>query len=104
MKDKTDQIKYCGITERSYYQRISENPKLYDARNECKVSDVSIWCGTIEFPKRFKRDHLETAEKMIVRFLRPKYNERKIVSPPNPTCYRVGTRKIGALVREGFHS
>lgn len=77
---RVEQIQYCGITEGRYLNRFANHHKL-----PLVTKDLEIWLGQIVYPTSFNRQHLETAESMIVYFWQPALNERKCYHPPKPT-------------------
>jgi len=73
-------IQYCGITERTFKQRLSEHHK-----KESILKDRKYWLAEIIYPKKTNRSLLELAEKIIIYFWQPALNEKKIISQPDPT-------------------
>ena len=83
--ERQEQIQYCGITERRFCERInSMHPKLPLIRED----SFSVWLGHIEYPRLFKRRHLEHAEHCFVSFWQPALNDKKRVwNPELPICF-----------------
>lgn len=74
------EIQYFGITENTYKGRFKNHHKLPEINR-----DLGIWLGEIDYPSEYDRNHLETAEKIMVYFWQPVLNERKKFTPPQPT-------------------
>lgn len=49
------------------------------------TKNLDIWLCQIDYPHKFKRKHLETAEKIFVYFWQPHLNIRKKISIPEET-------------------
>ena len=81
---RREQIQYCGITERPFCDRINtKHHKLAQIRDDT----LGIWLGTIIYPRRFQRRHLEIAEHCIVSFWDMALNDTKKYYPPHPVCF-----------------
>jgi len=74
------EIQYFGITGNTYRGRFKNHHKLGEINR-----DLAIWLGEINYPQDHARDHLETAESIMVYFWQPELNERKKITPPIPT-------------------
>lgn len=74
------EVQYFGITENSYKGRFRNHHKLGEINRE-----LGIWLGEIDYPSGHIREHLETAEKILIYFWQPVLNERKKYSPPLTT-------------------
>jgi|688.fasta_scaffold551110_1 hypothetical protein len=73
-------IQYIGITELSFWDRFKDkNHKIHS------IKELEIWCGEIQYPSTFTRQHLELSESLIVYYWQPNLNERKKVYPPSNT-------------------
>ncbi len=77
---RNSEIQYCGITEDSFYNRLKSHRK-----KDVVCRERKFWLGEFLYPKKIDRNVLETAEKIIIYFWQPNLNERKKVSPPEPT-------------------
>lgn len=66
------EIQYFGITETSYRARFRNHPALEKINR-----DLNIWLGEIAYPADHGRDHLETAESILIYFWQPELNIRK---------------------------
>ncbi len=71
------EIQYFGITKNSYKGRFKRHHKLQEINR-----DLKIWLGEISYPTEHIREHLETAESIMVYFWQPKLNEKKKLMPP----------------------
>lgn len=75
------EIQYFGITERSYRERFRNHPALGKINR-----DLNIWLGEIAYPADHVRDHLETAESILIYFWKPELNtQMKFTCPYLPT-------------------
>ena len=75
------QIQYFGITETSYRTRFRNHQALEKINR-----DLNIWLGQVAYPAHHVRDHLETAESIMVYFWKPELNTlKKSVRPALPT-------------------
>jgi hypothetical protein len=74
------EIQYFGITKNTYKGRFKNHHKLSEI-----TRDIGIWLGEVSYPNDHVRDHLETAESILVYFWQPELNERKKFTPPLPT-------------------
>lgn len=72
-------ILYCGITENNFYDRFKNHHKIHIINN-----NKQFWVGKIVYPIKYNRATLELAEKIIVYFWKPKLNDRKKISVPEP--------------------
>jgi hypothetical protein len=82
--EREDDVQYCGITEGFFCDRInSKHHKLDLIRRDT----LSIWLGTVAFPRRFDRRHLEIAEHCLISFWSMAMNERKMYYPRRPVCF-----------------
>ena len=73
-------IQYCGITEKSFAQRLKNHHKISQINR-----DLKFWLAQIEYPIQFNRAVLETAEKIIIYAWQYELNEKKKYTPPQPT-------------------
>jgi len=71
------EIQYFGITENSYKGRFKRHHKSPEINR-----DLNIWLGEIDYPKEHIRQHLESAESIMVYFWDPKLNEKKTLTQP----------------------
>ena len=79
--ERIEQIQYFGITEGLYRNRFNNyHHKIFEV-----TRDLSIWLGEIAYPSGFNRQHLETAEAILIYFWQPNLNDRKKVTPPKAT-------------------
>lgn len=78
--ERNPDIQYCGITERSFKDRLKRHHKVNRV-----TRDLRFWLSEVEYPKKFNRIMLETAEKILIYAWEYKLNERKKVMPPQPT-------------------
>jgi hypothetical protein len=78
--ERASKIQYCGITERSFKDRLRSHHKTSQV-----TRDLKFWLSEVEYPKRFNRGMLEMAEKIIIYAWQYQLNERKKVMPPQPT-------------------
>ncbi len=78
--ERVSKIQYCGITERSFKDRFREHHKAHQVTREQK-----FWLSEIEYPKKYDRELLETAEKIIIYAWEHQLNERKKVTSPEST-------------------
>lgn len=76
---------YCGITERSFAQRLKEHNSSGRFKD---VSEGEVWFGTLNFPHRLNRSHLLRAEMMMIQSTKWNLtlNVRGKVALPSPTC------------------
>lgn len=77
---KEDEIKYCGITEGSFFKRLKEHHKIGKI-----TQNQQFWLGKVIFPENASRHYLEIAESLIIYFWQPELNSRKKIFPPKPT-------------------
>ncbi len=82
--ERQHQIQYFGITEGLFADRICRrHHKLLEVRGET----LGIWLGTVEYPARYTRGHLEIAEHCFVAFWQPALNtKKKVYHPTEPIC------------------
>lgn len=79
-KQRRDRVQYCGITEDTFYKRISQKNHV---RENIRPKTLGIWIGEMVYPEKFGRSQLEIAEHCFIAFWQPQLNERKRVYCPN---------------------
>lgn len=74
---REDDIQYFGITKDKFKNRFKNHHKIDQI-----TRDLQVWLGEITYPSDFAREHLETAESIMVYFWGASLNERKKYTPP----------------------
>lgn len=79
--ERKSDIQYFGITEQEYRKRFSDKShKIHDI-----TRDLKIWLGEIIYPQNFEREHLKTAEAIMIYYWQPNLNTQNKPYPPRPT-------------------
>jgi hypothetical protein len=82
--ERQEQIQYCGITKRLFCGRINaKHHKLGQIRSDT----LAVWLGSIIYPRRVERRHLEIAEHCIISFWDTALNQTKKYYPQHPICF-----------------
>ena len=75
------EIQYFGITETSYRTRFRNHKALKEINRE-----LNIWLGQVAYPADHVREHLATAEGILIYFWKPELNtQMKFTCPTSPT-------------------
>jgi hypothetical protein len=82
--ERQEQIQYCGITEGLFCNRINAKHHKLD---QIRSGTLAVWLGTVIYPRRFQRRHLEIGEHCIVSFWDMALNHTKKYYPPHPVCF-----------------
>ncbi|RTQ46009.1 hypothetical protein EJV47_22890 [Hymenobacter gummosus] len=79
-----DQLQYCGITERGFYDRLCRN---HPKREMIRPDSLGIWLGQVLHPISADRSYLEHIEHCLVSFWAVHMNEKKrATNPKKPIC------------------
>jgi hypothetical protein len=83
--ERREEIQYCGITEGRFCDRINAKHHKLD---QIRSDTLAVWFGTVIYPRRSQRRHLEIAEHCIVSFWDMPLNEKKKYYPRRyPVCF-----------------
>jgi len=94
--ERSDQIQYFGITTRKYRNRIKYD---HQALGQIREDTLCIWLGQIEYPRRFKVDHLKLAESCLIYFWQPNVNKIGKIWLSEPVCLVSRWTKLDGSVR-----
>ena len=79
---RTENIQYCGITERKFFQRLND----VEHKKGLVPRERQFWLGKIISNSEVMRSDLEKVESLIIYFLQIELNVLKKVNAPKPTA------------------
>jgi hypothetical protein len=77
------QIQYCGMTQGRFCDRINSRHHKLD---RIRPDTLTMWLGTVSYPKRYQRRHLAIAEHCLVSYQATALNDVKRYYPREPVC------------------